>query len=77
MAGKDWLEAEYRAERANELLEAHRWDEALRELCAAVDINPNNAVWQLNLGKLLDDMKRYDEAVKAFRCAADIEPHNI
>ena len=72
MAGKDWLEAEYRAEKANELLEAHRLEEALHELEVAVDINPHNASWQTSLGKILDDMKRYDQAAECIRaCIAN------
>ena len=38
----DWMDAEQRVERAHEFYESGRWEDALRELRAALEINPNN-----------------------------------
>jgi superkiller protein 3 len=73
----DWFEAESRAERANELVEAHRWEEALTELDVAVRINPDNAAWHVSRGRLLDELRRYSEAIDAYRDALMLEAGNI
>ena len=59
----DWFEAEQRVERAQQLSESQRWEEALTELDAALAINPNNATWHAHRGYLLEELDRWEEAV--------------
>src|SRR5690242_21639924 len=70
----DWDDAERRVEKAQELFEQHKWQEALEELRAATSINPYNASWVFNIGLTLDELGRYDEAIDAYRQALAIEP---
>jgi len=56
----DWLEAEQRVERAQQLSESHRWAEALTELDAALAIHPTNALWHAQRGYLLEELDRTD-----------------
>jgi tetratricopeptide (TPR) repeat protein len=70
----DWLEAEQRVERAQQLFESQRWAEALAELEVALSINPHNASWQAQCGFLLDELDRPDEAVGAYQRALELEP---
>jgi tetratricopeptide (TPR) repeat protein len=65
----DWNDAERRVERAQELFEQRKWQEALEELRAATDINPYNSGWYFNIGLTLDEMGRLDEAVEAYKQA--------
>ncbi len=73
----DWQEAEQRVERAHELYERGRWEEALSELRQAIAINPDNGAWYFNLGLTLDMMDRYDEALAAYQQAVELEPQDI
>src|SRR5438552_15777525 len=73
----DWDDAERRVERAQELFEQHRWQEALEELRAATDINPYNGSWFFNIGLTLDEMERYDEAIDAYRKALAIDENDL
>ncbi len=70
----DWLEAEQRAERAQQLCESRRFEEALSELDAALSINPNDATWHAQRGVLLEELDRCSEAVDAYQQALDLEP---
>ena len=72
----DWIEAEQRAERAQQLLESECWPEALDELTAAIEINPHNAEWHGNRGYLLDQMGRHDDARGAYRLAVELDADN-
>ena len=72
----DWQDAEQRVERAQEHLQRRQWEAALRELQAAVEINPHNAPWLFNLGMVLDELGRFDEAADAYRKAVAIEPRD-
>jgi len=67
----EWMEAEQRVERAHELFDAERWEEAMQELQAALRVNPYQGEWHYNLGLTLDAMGRYDEAVEAFKSALE------
>lgn len=63
----DWLEAEQRIERAQQLTESHCWAEALEEIEGALAINSDNAIWHAQRGVLLEELDRYEEAAEAFR----------
>lgn len=70
----DWFEAEQRVERAQQLSESHRWEEALRELEAALDINPHHASWHAQHGLLLDELGRTADAAEAYEKSLELEP---
>src|SRR3954471_1845213 len=76
MESNDWNDAEQRVERAQELFEQRRWQEALEELQAATSINPYNAAWFYNLGLTLDQLDRRDEAIGAYEQAIAIDGHD-
>ena len=73
----DWSEAEGRVELAYTLYESGKWAEALRELRAAVRINPYNSDWYYNMGLTLDAMNKYKEAVKAYQRALSLCPDDV
>ncbi len=73
----EWDEAEQRVEKAHELYERGRWEEALNELKAAIAINPYNGSWFFNLGLTYDAMERFDEAITAYRRALEMEPNDV
>src|SRR5687767_11554936 len=73
----EWNDAEQRVEKAQELFEQRRWQEALEELRAATSINPYNSAWFFNIGLTLDEMQRLDEAVEAYRQALEIDPNDL
>jgi tetratricopeptide (TPR) repeat protein len=77
METNDWNDAERRVERAQELFEQRKWQEALEELRAATSINPYNAAWFFNIGLTLDEMGRPAEAVEAYRQVLQIEPDDV
>lgn len=72
----DWLEAEQRIERAQQLCESRRWAEALKEIDAALSINPHNAAWHAQRGILLEELNRFEDAADAFENAADLDPED-
>ena len=73
----DWDEAEHRVEKAHELYERGRWQEALDELKAAIAINPFNGSWHFNLGLTYDALDRFPEAIAAYRLALEIDPDDV
>jgi tetratricopeptide (TPR) repeat protein len=77
MDSNDWNDAEQRVEKAQELFEQHKWQEALDELRAATAINPYNGSWYFNIGLTLDELGRFDEAIDAYERALAIEPNDI
>jgi tetratricopeptide (TPR) repeat protein len=77
MDTNDWNDAERRVERAQELFEQHKWQEALDELLLATTINPYNGGWFFNIGLTLDEMGRHEEAIDAYRKALAIEPDDL
>ena len=77
METNDWNDAERRVERAQELFEQRRWQEALEELRAATSINPYNGGWFFNIGLTLDEMGRLDEAIEAYRQALEIDANDL
>jgi len=73
----DWSDAEQRIERAHDLYEAGRWNDALGELEAALAINPHNHNWLFNKGLTLDALERYEEAAEAYQGALALEAHDL
>ncbi|MEM1423908.1 MAG: tetratricopeptide repeat protein [Planctomycetota bacterium] len=70
----EWSEAEKRVERAHELYEAGRWDEAEHELREALTLNPYKAEWHFNLGLTLEAAGRHADAMEAFEGAHRLDP---
>lgn len=68
----DWHEAEQQVERAHELYEAGRWDEAEVALRKAIAVNPYQPEWQFNLGLTLEAAGRLEDAAVAFRSCFDL-----
>ncbi|MCO6436824.1 MAG: tetratricopeptide repeat protein [Phycisphaerae bacterium] len=68
----DWFEAEQRVERAQQLSESQRFEEALAEIDVALSINPNNAAWHAQRGCLLDELGRLSEATEAYERSLDL-----
>ena len=73
----DWQEAEQRVERAHDLYERGRWEEAVSELRRAIELNPTIGAWYFNLGITLDMMERHDEALAAYRKALSLDPEDL
>ena len=65
----DWVDAEHHVERAHELFDAGRWDEAESELRRALSLNPYQSEWHFNLGLTLEAAGRDADAADAFRDA--------
>ena len=70
----DWLEAEQRVERAQQLSESQRWEEALAEIDVALSINPNNAAWHAQRGFILEELDCADDAANAYEAAYELDP---
>ncbi|MGB2987368.1 MAG: tetratricopeptide repeat protein [Phycisphaerae bacterium] len=70
----DWLEAEQRVERAQQLSESFRWAEALAEIEVALEINPNNAAWHAHRGYILEELGCWEDAAQAYGTALELEP---
>ena len=77
METNDWNDAERRVERAQELFEQRKWQEALDELRAATNINPYNASWYFNIGLTLDELGRFEEAIGAYEQALAIDAEDL
>ncbi len=73
----DWYEAESRVEKAHQLAESRQWPEALSEIDAALEINPEHSTWQAHRGYILDQMERFDEAIEAYRISAKLDPGDV
>jgi tetratricopeptide (TPR) repeat protein len=67
----DFLTRAYKAQQANELLEA----ESLYR--RAIEVDPNYATAYYNLGTALSSLKRYAEAEAAYRKAIEIDPQDV
>lgn len=70
----EWLDAEERVERAQQLSEAQQWTAALEELEAALAINPHHPIWHAHRGYLLEELERGKEAVAAYKTALELDP---
>jgi len=73
----EWDDAERRVEKAHELYERGRWQEARDELKAAIAINPYNGSWHFNLGLTYDAMDDFDAALAAYRQALEMDPEDL
>ncbi len=62
----EWQDAEQHVERAHELYELGRWDEAECALRKALEVNPYQAEWHFNLGLTLAAAGRSESALEAF-----------
>lgn len=74
----DWIDAESHVEKAHQLYEDGRWDEAESELREALSLNPYRAEWHFNLGLTLEAAGRFEQAVRAFTDCQNLEnedPH--
>lgn len=69
----DWMDAEHHVEKAHELYDAGRWDEAETELRQALSLNPFQAEWHFNLGLTLEAAGRHDDAAGAFERCFDLK----
>lgn len=70
----DWLDAEQRVERAQQLSESQRWAEALEELDLAIGINANNSTWHAQRGYILEELERMDDAAESYERAVALDP---
>jgi tetratricopeptide (TPR) repeat protein len=70
----EWLEAEQRVERAQQLSESHRWEEALAEIDLALAINPGNAAWHAHRGYISEELERWECAADAYAHAHELDP---
>lgn len=68
----DWMDAEHHVERAHELYDAGRWDEAETELRRALSLNPYQAEWHFNLGLTLEAAGRHADAAASFEHCFDL-----
>jgi tetratricopeptide (TPR) repeat protein len=68
----DWMNAESHADRALEMYERGRWDEAAAELRKALSLNPDQAEWHFNLGLSLEAAGRDAEALAAYERASEL-----
>lgn len=72
----EWFEAENHVERAHQFYEQGRWDEAARELRAALASDPYQSEWLFNLGLTLEAAGRHGEAAEAFARVFELEPED-
>ena len=70
----EWSDAEDHVERAHELFEAGRWDEAEKELRQALARNPYQAEWHFNLALTLEAAGRFRDAAESFKKAFELGP---
>ena len=73
----EWIDAEERVERAQELYDQGRWAEAAAELKAAIAVNPSNPGWYFNLALTLEAMEDFDHACEAYEQTLDLTPEDV
>jgi tetratricopeptide (TPR) repeat protein len=69
---EEWNDAEKHVERAHDLYEAGRWEEAEAELRRALALRPLEPEWNFNLGLTLEAAGRPRDASEAFARAAEL-----
>ncbi len=72
----EWFEAENHVERAHQFYEQGRWDDAVRELRAALASDPYQAEWHFNLALTLEAAGRHAEASRAFARVVELNPED-
>jgi len=70
----DWQDAEHFVERAHQLYEEGRLDEAESALREAITIIPDRAEWHFNLGLTLEAAGRLDDAMSSLERAHELDP---
>ena len=71
---KDPLSAEAHAVLAEVYADKNNWIRALEEARTAVNLKPDSALVQRNLGYVLERQGRHEEAIQAYDCAAKLAP---
>jgi tetratricopeptide (TPR) repeat protein len=71
----DFSDAEQRIENAHDFYDKGQWQQALHELDAALEINPNHPDWLFNKGLTLDTLEQFQEATEVYNQAHDLK-HN-
>ncbi len=66
--------AEAHLHRAGKYADEDRWDEAVREIKAAVRIDPDNPAAHRSLGSIYESQGRWDEAITEYQAALRINP---
>lgn len=61
-------------DKANQLLQEGKLEDAIASYCRAIELNPANSWFHQQLGEALAKLGRWDEAVTAFRCAIELNP---
>lgn len=73
----EWQQAERHADRALDLFDRGFLEEAESELRKALEIQPDQADWQFNLGLTLEAAQRDQEAMEQFERAASLAPDQM
>jgi len=73
----EWQRAERHADRALDLFDRGFLEEAESELRKALEIQPEQADWQFNLGLTLEAAQRDQEAMEQFERAAALAPDQV
>jgi len=73
----EWQRAERHADRALDLFDRGFLEEAESELRKALEIQPDQADWQFNLGLTLEAAQRDQEAMEQFERAASLAPDQV
>jgi tetratricopeptide (TPR) repeat protein len=63
-------------ERGNDLMDRHRYDEAITDFTGAISIDPNNALAYANRGMAYAHQQKPDEAERDFAVAEKLTPNN-
>ncbi|MDH4241305.1 MAG: tetratricopeptide repeat protein, partial [Phycisphaerae bacterium] len=69
--------AEHKANKAFELYENGKENEALGELDEALQINPSNSSWHFNKALVLDAKGQYDDAITEYETALHLNPNDL
>ena len=69
-----WDKADQMADMAFELYEDGQIPQALAQLAAAIEINPNNSAWHFNIALALDSMDNFELAIEAYQKALELTP---
>lgn len=72
----DFSDAEQRIESAHDFYDKGQWLQALQELDAALEINPNHADWLFNKALTLDTLERFQEATEVYCLAHDLKSND-